>query len=262
MTIGDRFSKYAQNIFFPVLNILDSNGPKMGTKVCNVKNGIKCIYNNKSLDKLVIWEQWYFNEYDDLDLPEDSNIVEIGAHIGTSTVDYAKRCINGHVYAIEALPDHFDTLNRNIKLNGINNVSTFNYAIVGDNLTNEIEFSINPYNSAGHSLYGGTMTNSKKIKVSALSIERFIKINKIGKINLLHIDVEGAEYEILLNMSKELINSFNNVVLEYHDALQTKHKYFELIELFKNLGFKTKIKRSLISKLLKLETGVIIATKN
>jgi hypothetical protein len=98
MTIGDRASQLAQNFLFPIINMFDPKGPFPGTKIFTAPNGLKCIYRNHSLDRLVIWEQWGLKEYDGINLNEESVILEIGSHIGTSTMDFAKKlkCKNGN----------------------------------------------------------------------------------------------------------------------------------------------------------------------
>ncbi|MDQ3975375.1 MAG: FkbM family methyltransferase, partial [Thermoproteota archaeon] len=49
-------------------------------------------------------------------------VVDIGAHIGRYTLIAAKRVsLNGKVIAIEANPDNFEMLNRNVKLNQLTN---------------------------------------------------------------------------------------------------------------------------------------------
>jgi hypothetical protein len=57
-------------------------------------------------------------------------VVDIGAHIGRYTLIAAKRVsLNGKVIAIEANPDNFEMLNRNVKLNQLTNVMSLNYAV-------------------------------------------------------------------------------------------------------------------------------------
>jgi hypothetical protein len=62
--------------------------------------------------------------------PKDGDIViDIGAHIGRYTIIASKRVgANGKVVAIEADPSNFEMLNRNIKLNRLQNITTLNYA--------------------------------------------------------------------------------------------------------------------------------------
>src|SRR5215216_2460824 len=62
--------------------------------------------------------------------PKNGDIViDVGAHIGPYTLKASKLVgLNGKVVAIEAAPDNFDILNRNIQLNKLTNVIALNYA--------------------------------------------------------------------------------------------------------------------------------------
>lgn len=260
MTLGDKISYIAQEFLFPVINIFDKDIDRTKKMYLGPK-GIKCIYNNRSLDKLVIWEQWVFKEYDEFLLPQDTTILEIGSHIGTSTIDFSKKYPQGKVYAVEAYPAHYELLKENIRINKLKNVVIGNFAVVGNKKEKIVKFSINPYNSAGHSIFGNTMTNQEVIEVEAVSLEDTIKRLKIKKVDVLHIDVEGAEFEILLNAPRKVFDNIKYISLEYHDILQDKYKHPILINLLEELGFEITIKKSIISRLLKLETGIINAVK-
>jgi FkbM family methyltransferase len=63
--------------------------------------------------------------------PKEGDIViDVGAYIGPYTIIASKRVgENGKVVAIEADPDNFDLLNRNIQLNKLSNVIALNYAV-------------------------------------------------------------------------------------------------------------------------------------
>lgn len=62
--------------------------------------------------------------------PEQGSIViDIGAHFGRYTIIASKRVgPNGKVIAIEADPGNFEILNKNIKLNKLNNITSLNCA--------------------------------------------------------------------------------------------------------------------------------------
>ena len=64
---------------------------------------------------------------------EGDIVVDVGAHVGHYTLISSKRVgQNGKVVAIEADPDNFEMLNRNIKLNGLTNVIPLNYAVYSE----------------------------------------------------------------------------------------------------------------------------------
>ncbi len=62
-------------------------------------------------------------------LPEDATVLDIGANIGIMTVHIAKKCVKGHVHAIEPIPENFSTLDSIVKRFHLSNVSLHNYAL-------------------------------------------------------------------------------------------------------------------------------------
>ena len=59
------------------------------------------------------------------------------------------------------------------------------------------------------------------IKVQTISLNDFIKKNKLKKIDFLKMDCEGAEYEILYNLPKNVLNSIKKISMEYHNINET-----------------------------------------
>ena len=54
--------------------------------------------------------------------------------------------------------------------------------------------------------------------VKAFAFSDFCKQNKIKKISLLKIDIEGGEYEVFAGMSDQDLSMVNFVILEYHTS--------------------------------------------
>ena len=97
---------------------------------CLVKNR-SGVYNCRAQvnDALIVSErhelplQHYFEEF------REGNFVDIGAHVGKYTVQVARQLQDrGTVVSIEAHPENFDALTKNIKLNGLSNVTALNIA--------------------------------------------------------------------------------------------------------------------------------------
>lgn len=73
------------------------------------------------------------------------------------------------------------------------------------------------------------------IKVSTINISAILKKYKIPKVEILKLDIEGAEYSVLLNMIKNKI--YPNQILVEFDELQTKRivKYIRYLYLIMRL---------------------------
>ena len=100
---------------------------------------------------------------------EGGIVVDVGAHYGRYTLIAAKRIgPRGKVISIEADPNNFDMLNKNIKLNELlDNVITLNYAASSNK--SKVKLSI-PEKKSGHTIYSSIMPNRAPT-------EKFIEIN-------------------------------------------------------------------------------------
>lgn len=262
MAAGDFMSKVAKNIIFPLVNsALPTNSD--GLKLYKTKSGLNILFRDKSLDRLIIWEQWEIQEYSNVEVKEGDIVIDLGSCIGTSAMDYSiKVGDKGFVYSVEADKSNFDIFNKNIQYNNMKNVKSFHLAIVGDPSINEIELEISPYNTAGHSINNLEILNVDKVKCKAMTLEKFCSINKINNINILQMDIEGAEYDIINKINVDFIKKIPTIVFEYHDTLYSKGNHNDLINYFNELGYKTFETRTTLSKILNLKTGIIVAKRN
>lgn len=265
MTPGDFVAMLASKIVFPLASLFSPRDPDVADskfRVYTSPYGQKILYRPNTLDKMVLWEQWGAKDYQTVSVKEGDVVIEIGGHIGTSTLNYSHLVgPRGTVYAIEAQPENFEILKRNIARNGITNVKTFLLAIVGDPAIDHITLNANPYNSGGHSIFEMSIDAEAKFECPAMTLDAFVKREGIRRIDILQMDIEGAEFDILLKADKALLGSIPQIMFEYHDAYAAPRTHAELIELLRGLGYTTSEYRNFITRALNLETGIITALK-
>ncbi|MGH9999923.1 MAG: FkbM family methyltransferase, partial [Nitrososphaeraceae archaeon] len=137
--------------------------------------------------------------------PKEGDIViDVGAHIGPYTLKTSKRVgLNGKVVAIEADPENFNILNRNIQLNKFTNVIALNYAAYSKEdkiklylLTKGEESSYTKYNTV---MTDRANSEKKFVEVKANTLDYLLQLSGIKHedVNWIKIDVEGAEYDVL-----------------------------------------------------------------
>jgi FkbM family methyltransferase len=172
-------------------------------------------------------------------------VVDVGAHIGHHTLIAAKRVgPKGKVIAIEADPKNFNILNKNIKLNKLNddNVIAINYAVH----SKETKIKLyTPAEETGHTIYNTIISDrvspqEKFIEVNANTLDRLVEENGVNHedVKWIKIDVEGAELEVLkgaqniLSKSKDItllieIHSLNlyKIILSYLDTYNFKIEF-------------------------------------
>lgn len=121
--------------------------------------------------------------------------VDVGAHIGKYTVMVARRFAKtGKVVAIEPEPTNFHALLRNVQLNCLENVLAFDVACSDTN--GELVLHLNTSGTGSHSVAFRSRTRGG-ILVKARTLDSVMEELGIEKVNIIKIDVEGAEMAVL-----------------------------------------------------------------
>ena len=157
-------------------------------------------------------------------------VIEVGANIGAHTLYLSKLVGNGYVFAFEPQRLVFQNLCANLALNSISNVYAYQEAISDENgsiLIPECDFTKN--NNFG----GINIENTKNgTTVNKQKLDNFL--NKINRLKLLKIDVEGMEI-LVIKGAKELIDKFRPIIYVENDRQEHSK---ELIELLWSLDYK------------------------
>jgi len=161
------------------------------------------------------------------------NIIDIGANIGITTVAIAKKIgRRGKLYSFEPTPEYFNILKENISSNELKNVQVYELAVtdqVGRAPFYQKELSSGIVFEEG----------AKKFEVSTTSIDRFLSEEKIGRIDLIHMDCEGSELLVLRGAEETLSKNKVKIFCEiHHDFLkQLGQSVQELVQYLQGLEF-------------------------
>lgn len=164
-------------------------------------------------------------------------IIDVGAHIGVFSI-YSKILNQSasrrtKIIAIEPEPDNYKLLKNNLKLNSCLDVKIIRAALIsGKELNTKLFLSKNTHNHSTVSLRGSAQggdeaIQSPSITVPAINLEQLMKENKIKKIGLLKMDIEGAEFEIILNIENGTWGKIRYAVIEYHESKENKRVNLE-----------------------------------
>ncbi len=232
------------NFFHPVakyLRLQDKNSMLLKINVPKYDYKAYCPINKDDLINMTIRE----DEIIDLFCPKDGDlVVDVGAHIGRYTIISSKRTgPNGRVVAIEADPSNFKTLNRNVNLNKLTNVTTLNYAVYSNQTNLRLYL---PGKESGFTIYNTIMLNSGKphkkfVEVNANTLDNLLKQIKINlvDINWIKIDVEGAEFEVLKG-AQDVLSKSNDIaiLIEIHNSQNGTNLYGPILEFLNIYNFK------------------------
>jgi FkbM family methyltransferase len=146
------------------------------------------------------------------------------------SVIYFKRLYpKSKIKAFEADPIIKEYLQNNLSKNNINDVEIINSAVWVD--FNGVEFFIE--GADGGSVYGNG--NANKVRVPSIRLKDFIE--KETRIDMLKIDIEGAEYEIIKDC-KDSLSRVQNIFIEYHSWNHNNQRLSEILSILENNGFR------------------------
>ncbi len=157
-------------------------------------------------------------------------IVDIGANIGTATLFLAHTYPEAVIYSIEADPDIYKRLVANTS--HLSRVHCFNIAV--GNTDGSITFN------KGGSHLGGSIkqraNNVVTITVPAKKLSTFVQEHSISTIDLLKVDIEGAEEDLFADLKTHPEVVINTTAAELHYDLADENS----LKTFKN-GFETRV---------------------
>jgi FkbM family methyltransferase len=172
-------------------------------------------------------------------------VFDVGANIGLYTVLLGKLVgPTGRVWSFEPFPPVMNYLRQNVKLNQLNNVILVEKAVAENEGT--VDFHVfsegsDVYNSLGAANRPAEQLHAvRRIPVPVTTLDAIADESGIETIDLLKIDVEGAE-ELVLKGAEQIIRRSPNVqiVMEIYEpsAQQCGCSSQRLIEMLAGWGF-------------------------
>jgi len=177
---------------------------------------------SKMTDTFAIMESLYHQLYsrrfyDDKFLigPEDT-VVDIGGYIGSFALPAARLASKGRVISFEPSPSNFAQFERNLALNGLTNVKVYNQGVASND--RKISLFLDNMNPASNSIYlrSDQSRRNDYVEKDAISLQTMFERENIGRCEFLKIDCEGAEYEILMNLDRSMLDRIGKIACEYH----------------------------------------------
>ena len=189
-----------------------------------------CRKNTEDLDIVSVFNEEKIREF--FKKFESGIFVDVGANIGKYTILVGNHLKNGKIIAIEPDPDNFVSLKRNVKLNKLRNIVCINKAVYSENRTLKL---YKAEGSVGHSVI--VKPSNNYIEIQGETLDNILKNIGVQSIDLLKIDVEGAESEVLKGSIETLKKSPNiKIIFEAWDA-----NYLDKCKaIIEPLGFKIK----------------------
>lgn len=129
---------------------------------------------------------------------------DIGAHVGQYTLTASSLVgETGQVHSFEPDPDTFRWLAANTRLNGLRNVHLNQLGVCDDNSTKQL-FLATAHDVGSNSLSPPSNYSGKSFAVHCTTLNDYVHMNYIPRIDVMKMDIEGAEYSALIGTSEIL----------------------------------------------------------
>lgn len=184
---------------------------------------------------------------------EQPKIFDIGAHHGESVVFLKKVFPDAIIYSFEPDPESYSILS-GTQIDGVlyfnlafsdldgetnfyrNKISHTN-SLLKVNKNSQDSIGINRALNENDTKYFENFNH--KISVKTMSIDSFLSVNPLEQIDLLKIDVQGAERLVLLGASKTL-SKVKVIILEisFYDYYEQQSSFLDVERIIAPFGFK------------------------
>lgn len=185
----------------------------------NVPDALSFIWQFKE----IFVEEYYHFETD----TEEPVIFDCGANVGTSCAYFKFRYPQSRIIAFEANAKIASYLAKNINANSLENIELINKAVWTNNT--EIEMGLDDADSSSIHL------QKNILKVETVRLKDYLENEKI--VDMLKIDIEGAEIEVLKDCKHSLAN-VRNIFVEFHSYMNEPQKLSEVINVLESAGFR------------------------
>jgi len=160
---------------------------------------------------------------------KDTKIIfDIGANVGTFSLMCSRQFPKAQVYAFEPIPTTFSCLKSNCESS--KNVRVFQKAAGNQDTELTMDYIENVSFTSKFS------TNSQGIKVESVTLNRFLKENKINHIDLLKIDVETYE-NFVLEGASDILKNVRYILIEVTIEDNPNYTISDLFSLLKGKGY-------------------------
>jgi FkbM family methyltransferase len=140
--------------------------------------------------------------------------VDIGAHIGFYTLVLSRLVgAKGTVISFEPMPETFNVLVENIRLNQCGQVQTINKAVMDRSCELRVGVSSQDPLPGSASVISGSASDT--LNVQAVSLDDFMQ-EQPEKADFIKMDVEGAESLVLVGAKRTVEATHPNMLIEIH----------------------------------------------
>jgi FkbM family methyltransferase len=182
-------------------------------------------------------------------LEKNGIIFDVGANAGFLSLPFARYVVpKGNVYSFEPDSELYDQLRENIKLNELQNIHINKLALQDDSSMNTIQLQKRrAIHDDGRTNFGlSTIQNNPEYVIGSEfvqtdTIDNFLIFNNVSNVNLIKIDVEGAEFRVLKGAKDTITKFYPKIIYEFShtiDKLTNTKNTKNCFDYLKKFGYK------------------------
>jgi FkbM family methyltransferase len=203
----------------PVPAVLDRLGLRHAAYRLHLRSGIVVELRPQAGDFFGFYEIMLRGDYlaSGQTLGLGATVIDIGANIGCFTVIAAKIVgPTGRVFAVEPEESTYRQLLRNIELNRLTNVTPLKLAIGALQGAMTLHSDPNRLFSSVFRSVNGREVQGIDQQVQMTTLDALMNAYHIPRCDYLKLDCEGAEHEIVANMSQTTARRIAQITMEVH----------------------------------------------
>jgi FkbM family methyltransferase len=191
----------------------------------------KNIHYVNPYDLYLAFDEIFIHEIYQSPLPAKARILDCGANIGLATLYFKEICPTAIITAFEPDERNFDLLRKNTQYWAYSDVEVRKEAVWKEDAT--LRFS-----STGD-MASKINDQGTGVEVVAVRLKHFLQ----EKIDFLKIDIEGAEFEVLLDI-EDALHQVERMFFEYHGRFEDTGKLTRVFDILNKAGFQFYIKEA------------------
>jgi FkbM family methyltransferase len=196
---------WVRGAWFVILELVDSKPRVVTIRVRGIAAPLEV--RLRTSDLAVVAQVFVDGEYDTDYGIEPEFIVDAGANIGASPIYYANRFPGARVVAIEPDPANYAILRSNVSR--WPQITPVHAALWPEDAMVELS-------DHGYGTWGYQATVSQDGTIPAMSMDWLLESTGLERVDLLKIDIEGAERD-LFDAAGDWIHRVRAIVIELHD---------------------------------------------
>ena len=154
-------------------------------------------------------------------------IYDCGSNVGSSCAYFKRLYPNSKIKAFEADPNLVKYLKQNIEKNDLLNIDIIDKAVWIDN--NGIELNLE--GADGSSIY----SSGEKQKIDSIRLKDML--DKETEIDMLKMDIEGAENQVVVDCGESLAK-VKNIFIEYHSFIKFPQSLSQILGILEQNNFR------------------------